>query len=267
MVKNMHFSRIMGIILNKGIIFEKDSLILVNGLAGQAETWFRNIDYWRSYFDVHSPEYIVYEGPVIQERIKQRLPITVDFLVSQLALFLDNFVQIPPYHLVGSSLGGQVAAEYACKNPDKVGKLVLVCPSGMGGEERLPIVEGVSRYDHEAIIGSVFHHGGHVNERVVDMFEKRFNSKEWRKGAIRTVKGTNSNRIIDKLPLIKNDTLIICGRQDQVVDTDLICKAVEGLDNFKVVILNKCGHAPQIELAGKVNRMVKDFLMDKPIKQ
>ncbi len=33
---------------------------------------------------------------------------TVDYLADRLAVYLDEFVQSPPYHMVGSSLGCQV---------------------------------------------------------------------------------------------------------------------------------------------------------------
>ena len=37
-------------------------LILVNGLAEQAETWFRNQRFWSRLFDVHAPNILAYEG-------------------------------------------------------------------------------------------------------------------------------------------------------------------------------------------------------------
>ena len=123
-------------------------LILINGLAEQTETWFRNEHFWRRYFDVHLPNILVYEGDALHRRIEEGLPIDVPYLVEQLRLYLESFVQTPPYHFVASSLGGKVAVEYAVRYPNQVSRMVLLCPSGMGEEERLPIVEGVRRSDH-----------------------------------------------------------------------------------------------------------------------
>jgi len=122
-------------------------LVLINGLAEQGESWYRNREVLQRDFDVHMPGLLVYDGAVIQERLAQRQPITIDFLTGRLADYLDGYIQAPPYHLVASSLGGQIAVEYASRNPGKIDRLVLLCPSGMGGEERLPVTEGARHKD------------------------------------------------------------------------------------------------------------------------
>src|SRR5262245_8627455 len=102
----------------------RPTLVLLNGLAEQAESWFRNHRYWRRFFDVHMPNLLAYEGEALHRRIREDLPITVDYLVEQLHAYLDLFVQTPPYHLVASSLGGKVAVEYAVRYPREVARLV-----------------------------------------------------------------------------------------------------------------------------------------------
>jgi pimeloyl-ACP methyl ester carboxylesterase len=236
------------------------SLVLINGLAEQPESWFCNRNYWSRYFDLKVPEFLVYDGPVIHRRIDEGLPITVDFFTDQLELYLDNFVQTPPYHLVSSSLGCQVVVEYAVRHPERMGKLVLLCPSGVGGEEKLPLVEGVRHNDFEALIGSVFHSPKFINPGMVRHYERQFANKTWRRGVLRTVRGTSTHNIREKLPLIHQPTLVICGQQDRIVDPEQARSAVNGLPNYEFVMIPNCGHAPQIEQAGRVNRLVVDFL-------
>ena len=77
---------------------------------------------------MHTPGVLVYDGPVMQERMASRQPITVGFLTDRLAEYLDKFVQTPPYHLVASSLGGQIAVEYAARYPEKVDRVVAAVP-------------------------------------------------------------------------------------------------------------------------------------------
>src|SRR5438874_12609878 len=78
------------------------TLVLVNGLAEQAESWYRNHRYWRRYFDVQMPNFLVYDGAAIHDRIRAGEPISVDYLVEQLHTYLTRFVQAPPYHFVAS---------------------------------------------------------------------------------------------------------------------------------------------------------------------
>jgi pimeloyl-ACP methyl ester carboxylesterase len=237
-----------------------EPLVLINGLAEQSVTWFRNRRAWEWYFDVKVPELLIYDGPVLHRRIDDGLPITVDFLADQLEAYLDTFVQKPPYHLVASSLGGQVAVEYAVRHPDNVHRVVLICPSGMGGEEKLPFVEGVRHNDYEAMISSIFYHRTSVNPGVVRYYERQFASKKWKKGILRTVRGTSSHSVRDKLPQMSQPTLVICGQEDQIVDPRLAREALQGLPNFRLQMIPRCGHAPHMEYARYVNRVVRDFL-------
>jgi pimeloyl-ACP methyl ester carboxylesterase len=241
----------------------KPVVILINGLAEQPESWFRNRGYWERFFDLKVPELLVYDGPVLAKRIEEGLPVTVPFFVDQLEQFLDNFVQSPPYHLVASSLGGQIAVEYAVRHPKRVGRMVLLCPSGFGGEEKLPVAEGMRTNNFEGLVASVFHDRRLVDPGMVRLFEQQFVSRQWRKGMLRTVRGTSEHSVRDKLPQVTQPTLLICGKQDQVVDPVQALEAVKGLANFRTLLLDPCGHAPQIEMANRVNREVRAFLLER----
>jgi pimeloyl-ACP methyl ester carboxylesterase len=130
----------------------------------------------------------------------------------------------------------------------------------MGGEEKLPVVEGVRSSDLRSVIRSVFHHGRFADAGLVRHYEHRFNSRAWRKGLLRTVRGTNSHSVREKLPFVNAPTLIICGKEDRIVETEQIRQAASGLRNFRVVTLRHCGHAAQIERSRAVNRLVLHFL-------
>jgi len=165
----------------------KHGLVLLNGLAEQSESWYRNVRFWGRYFDVHAPNLLAYEGDALHRRIREGLPISVEYLVEQLHIYLDQFVQAPPYHLVSSSLGGKVAIEFALKYPQLVSRLVLICPSGMGDAEKLPIMEGVkarSARDYHTLITSVFHKPRHVDRHMLRYYQKKFNSRKWKMGLI-----------------------------------------------------------------------------------
>src|SRR3954453_12313654 len=120
-------------------------LILVNGLAEQSESWFANRTHWSRHYDVKVPELLVYNGDSLHRRIDEGGEITGDYLTDRLASFLDEYVQRPPYNLVASSLGGQIILTYAARHPEKVARLVLICPSGLYGDENLPVIERVKR--------------------------------------------------------------------------------------------------------------------------
>jgi pimeloyl-ACP methyl ester carboxylesterase len=237
----------------------KRPLVLINGLAEQAETWFCNADRWRRRFTVHMPVLAAYDGQPLHRRLEAGLPIDVDFLVEQLRLYLDSFVSEPPYDLAANSMGGKVAVEFAVRYPQLVRRLVLLCPSGLADREHLPIVEGVRRSDLSAVIGSVFHRRRSC-PRLVQHYQSRLTNKRWRTGLLRTIRGTMDHCVRDRLAHVAQPTLLVVGEEDRIVDPRQSIEAGKALKNGRIVILPNCGHAPQIECAATINRLVEKFL-------
>jgi pimeloyl-ACP methyl ester carboxylesterase len=149
-------------------------MILINGLAEQAESWFANRTDWSRHFDVKVPEILVYDGDSLHKRIDEGGEITVDYLTERLAHYLDEYVQRPPYNLVGSSLGGQIVLTYATRHPEKVARLVLICPSGLYGDENLPMMEGVKRSQYDTLVKSVFHRPHFASDELVAAIARKF---------------------------------------------------------------------------------------------
>jgi pimeloyl-ACP methyl ester carboxylesterase len=239
----------------------KTPLVLINGLAEQAESWYRNHWYWRRYFDVFMPNLLVYDGPILHNRIEQGLPITVDYLVEQLHDYLTRYVQVGPYHLVASSLGGKIAVEYAVRFPEQVNRIVLLCPSGMGDKERLPLVEGVRRNDMKALVESVFYNPRkHTDGEVVRFYKRAFPNRRWRSGLVRTARGTMDHSVRPLLSRLRQPTLLVSGKDDKIVDPVTAAQAAKDLPNGQFLLLPRCGHAPQIEKSRLINRLVVHFL-------
>ncbi|MBX6312561.1 MAG: alpha/beta fold hydrolase [Isosphaeraceae bacterium] len=238
-------------------------LILVNGLAEQSESWFTNRAYWARHFDVKIPEILVYDGDALHRHIDAEGEITVDYLADRLAVYLDEFVQNPPYHLVGSSLGGQVILTYAVKHPEKVAKLVAICPSGFHGEENLPMMEGVRRSQYDTLVKSVFHSKRFATEELVDAIGRKFQDRKWKKGVLRTLRGTIGHSVAPLLERVPHPCLVIWGAEDKVIaDIPGSIRAADRMLRVRQVVIPKCGHAPQIEKARLVNKLVLHFLRD-----
>lgn len=235
-------------------------LVLLNGLAEQAESWFRNLPLWRQHFDVYAPNLLVYDGPALHQRIDEGLPISVDYLVEQLHNYLEGFVQTPPYHLVAASLGGKIAVEYAARYPNRVDRLVLLCPSGMGDEERLPIIEGVCRNDPRSIVESAFYDPDRVDPRLLIYYQRQFANRRWRLGLLRTVRGTMDHCVRERLSELPQPTLLVSGREDKIVDPQVAASAAMLLPCGEFLSIPQCGHAPQMERPWLINRLVVQFL-------
>jgi pimeloyl-ACP methyl ester carboxylesterase len=239
-------------------------LILVNGLAEQSESWFANRRFWSRHFDVKVPEILVYDGESIHRRIEAEGEITVEYLAERLAIYLDEFVQRPPYYLVGSSLGGQIILTYAVRNPEKVARLALLCPSGLFGDEDLPMMDGVRRSQYDTLVKSVFYRTHFASDALVDVIGRKFQDRRWKKGVLRTLRGTVGHSVTPLLRQVSQPTLVIWGANDRVISN--VAGSVRAADQIlrvRQVVIPKCGHAPQIEKAGLVNQLVLRFFRDK----
>ena len=201
-------------------------------------------------------------GPDVVKALKPhvKIPFDVHLMIAPVDPFLEAFVQAPPYHLVASSLGGKVAVEYAVRYPDQVSRMVLPCPSGLGDEERLPIVEGVRRNDPKALAESVFYAPRRLDSRLLVYYEKQFANRKWRTGLLRTIRGTMDHCVRDRLPQVRQPALLISGREDRIVDPSHAAEAARLLPQGQYLAIPQCGHAPQLEKPWLINRLVVHFL-------
>jgi abhydrolase domain-containing protein 6 len=243
---------------------KRSPLILVNGLAEQGESWFANRAAWSRQYDVKVPEILVYDGDGLHSHIDAGGEVTVDYLADRLATYLDEFVQKPPYNLIGSSLGGQVLLTYAVKHPEKVSRMVLICPSGFHGEENLPMMEGVRRSQYDTLVRSVFHKRQFASEELIDAIAHKFQDRKWKKGVLRTLRGTVGHTVAPLLEQVPHPCLVIWGADDKVIaDIPGSIRATDRMIRARQVVIPKCGHAPQIEKARLVNQLVLRYLRDK----
>jgi abhydrolase domain-containing protein 6 len=239
-------------------------LVLVNGLAEQPETWFANRAHLSRQFDVKVPEILVYDGDSLHDWIDAGGEVSIDYLAERLARFLDEFVQGPPYHLVGSSLGSQVILTYATRFPEKVSKMVLICPSGVHGNENLPMIEGVRRSNYESLVKSVFHRDHFVSDELVEALARKFQNRRWKKGVLRTLRATMGHSVGSLLERVTQPTLVIWGANDRVLsDVPGAMRAAGRILRVRQVVIPKCGHAPQIEKPRLVNHLISRYLRDK----
>lgn len=240
----------------------QNPLILVNGLAEQAESWFANRRSLMRNFDVKTPEILLFDGDSLHRHIDAGGEVTVDYLADRLALYLTEFVQRPPYHLVGSSLGGQVVTTLAARHPHLVARLVLICPSGFHGAEHLPVMDGVRRSQYDSLVKSVFHRASFASDPLIEAIEAKFQNRKWKKGFLRTVRGTVGHTVAPLLDTIPHPTLLIWGANDRVIgDVPGSMRAADRLTRGQQVLIPRCGHAPQIEKSRLVNTLVTRFLL------
>jgi len=196
-----------------------------------------------------------------------------EYTVPAFAAFVETFIanlKSEKAVLIGTSLGGHIAAHIACKAPTKVSALVLAGSTGL-----FPIgAEACNRMADRMRDRSL---DGTVAKLRNLFFDARFATSElaeedWRinnspgtdavfeklESYFRT--GLDSDAIEDRLSTLRHPVLLIWGEQEKSVPISIGRKAMAALPNATLVTIEGAAHAPQIEQADKVNAEILGFL-------
>jgi 2-hydroxy-6-oxonona-2,4-dienedioate hydrolase len=238
-------------------------VILLHGLAD-------NVGVWDSTLPALSPRYRVIAldqigfGKSDKPLLAYRPATFVDFLRG----FLDA-LKIERASLVGSSLGGWVAARFTLAYPDSVDRLVLVDAAGYAdlarqldrqtlNALRLGSREDLRRLGPLAFFDPRYYQG--------DEAETSFLSER-----VTTGDGYTIERVMDamirgedvldrKVRAIGRPTLIVWGRADKLIPLSFAHRFHRDIKDSRLVIVDKCGHMPQVECADPFNAALLRFL-------
>jgi pimeloyl-ACP methyl ester carboxylesterase len=102
-------------------------VVLLHGSGANSSTWQGDIESWSRDFRVYAVDMV--GEPGLSARSRPRLD------TDAVALWLDDVLDglgLTSTALVGMSLGGWSALDYTLRRPDRVDRLALLCPGGIG---------------------------------------------------------------------------------------------------------------------------------------
>nr|UII03350.1 2-hydroxy-6-oxo-6-phenylhexa-2,4-dienoatehydrolas e [Paraburkholderia sp.] len=179
-------------------------------------------------------------------------------------------------HLVGNSMGGATALTFAIEYPDRLDKLILMGPGGLGGSMFAPMpMEGIKHLFNvyrnpslEALRRMLDVFVYDPSKITEDLIRGRYDGMTRNEGVhlknfLTSLDRNPEGLLVDLTPRfseIKAKTLCIWGRDDRFVPLDHGLKVVWGIADARLHVFSKCGHWAQWEHAGEFNRMVIDFI-------
>ena len=241
----------------------KRTLVLIHGLGASAERWSRVIPFLERDFHLIIPDLIGFG-----QSDKPLVDYTTDFFTEFLKKFINSCNIEDPY-VMGSSLGGQVTAEYAAKN-SKLKKLILVSPSGMM-KQSTPALDAYTMaalYPNETNAKNAFEmmegSGIEVDPMIVDSFIERMKMPNAKMAFMSTLLGLKNAEIITtKLKSINVPTLIIWGGNDPVIPIHHADGFVSTIKDCRFFRMDGCGHTPYVQAPEDFSEIVLDFLNSK----
>lgn len=187
---------------------------------------------------------------------------------------LIDALGIDKVHLVGNSMGGATALNFAAEYPERTGKLILMGPAGLGPSQFAPMpMEGIKllfKLYAEPTLENlkkmlevfVFDQTQMTNDLIEGRWRSiQHNTEHLRNFLVSTQRVPMSAwDVTSRLSEIKAKTLVIWGRDDRFVPLDHGLKLAWHLDDARLHVLPKCGHWAQWEHADEFNRLLVDFL-------
>ncbi|MFI8975186.1 alpha/beta fold hydrolase [Nocardia asteroides] len=194
---------------------------------------------------------------------------------------LLDVLKVDSAHLIGNSYGGAAALRLAMDRPEKVGRLILMGPGGVGTSRALPTKglqellnyypgagpnrDKLARFIREYLV----YDGSTVpDELIEERFRSSIEPDVIANPPLRRPSGVFALRTLwrmdftrdSRLKEVEHPTLVIWGTDDKVNRPEGGKTLVETMPNCDLLLLARTGHWAQWERAELFNALVSTFL-------
>ncbi len=231
---------------------EGEILMLLHGLFGALSNFKDLIEHFRKTHKVVVPMLPLLELDLLHTS------------VGGLQKFVHKFIEHRKYtgiHLMGNSLGGHVALVHILKNPDRIKSLILTGSSGLfenGMGDTYP-KRGDKEYIRNKTALTFYDPALATDELVNEVFEITNNRIKVIK-IIALAKSAIRNNLGEELNQVKQPTCLIWGNNDTITPPFVGKEFHRLIPNSELHFIDKCGHAPMMEVPAEFNRILDGFL-------
>lgn len=196
--------------------------------------------------------------------------------------FIDSFsrrLQIKRFTLVGNSMGGAIAWNYALHNPVAVSRLILIDALGYPsrGESgslgftiaSTPVLNNLLLFaTPKALVRKSLETIYYNQDRVTDEQVERFHDMAIREGnravALQIFKGSfKTSKSKGQIDQIRTPTLILWGEKDNLISVENARQFNQDIRGSLLEIYPNVGHVPMEEVPGSVSRSILSFVLNK----
>ena len=239
-------------------------LILITGLGGLQEGWFRQVPYFEAKYRV-----LTFDNRGAGRSGTLDQPATMWDFADDVSRLMDHLA-IARAHVWGVSMGGKIAQELALRSPERVDRLVLECTSAGETHRVEGNVEAKLRGGNELSEGEWF-------ERIVPLLFGR-SYREANVGSMRAFARSRARHPQDpigaarqweaydafdsweRLPSLRHRTLVLTGDEDSLTDPRNSEVLVARIPRAELYVVAGAGHSLHIEKPDETNAVVQSFL-------
>jgi pimeloyl-ACP methyl ester carboxylesterase len=247
-----------------------EPLVMISGCGADLSAWANQVPVLSLRYHV-----ITLDNRGSGRSDKPDIPYTMQMMAADVAGLLDS-IGIEAAHILGYSMGGAIAQEFALTYPGRTLTLILSCASPAGAPDVVlpePQIMGLM-FDPETITrltplewsGKLL--GCMCSQEFLDEHPHLVNEVMARQTEhptplhciMRQVEAMLTARTYDRLSKIKAPTLVIGGTADRITPCENLRLLASKIPNSELVILENLGHGMFIEGAEQTNRVILTFL-------
>jgi pimeloyl-ACP methyl ester carboxylesterase len=231
---------------------EGQPLVLLHGLFGALSNFVELIEHFRKSYKVVVPMLPLFELDILHTS------------VGGLAKFVNKFLEARNYrnvHLLGNSLGGHVALIHVLKNPERIRSIILTGSSGLFESAMGDTYPKRGDYDYiKKKTELTFYDPKIATKELVDEVYEIVNNRIKAIKIIALAKSAIRNNLGEELNQIKQPTLLIWGNNDSITPPFVGREFQRLIPNSELHFIDKCGHAPMMEVPAEFNEILQRFL-------
>ncbi len=231
---------------------EGETLLLLHGLFGALSNFKDLVEHFRHKYRVVVPMLPLFDLDIFHTS------------VGGLEKHVQKFIEAMGYnhiHLMGNSLGGHVALVHVLKNPERIASVTLTGSSGLfenGMGDTYP-----KRGDYDYIrrkTEMTFYDPQTATKELVDEVFEITNNRLKVIKIIALAKSAIRHNLGEELSKIQQPTLLIWGNNDIITPPFVGEEFHKLIPNSELHFIDKCGHAPMMEVPQEFNQLLEHFL-------
>lgn len=244
----------------------KGTILLLVGLGAKRQGYYKQLpEFGRSY------RTIALDYRDVGDSDEAREPYTIKDLAEDTAAVMRT-LEIRRAHLIGISMGGFIALEFALLYPQMVEKLVLVVTSAGGPGHVSPRGEmmaammptpGVEIGDAARKVCAAVSAPGFAESHPeeFDIFVEIARYRPMSEAAyFRQLAACRGHDVSGRVQQIKTPTLVIHGDVDPLVPLENGLHLAQTIPEARLIVYPQTGHIPEVERAEEFNRDILAFL-------
>lgn len=232
-------------------------LLFLHGIGGNRNHWLQQISFFSKHYTAAA-----WDARGYGESDDYDGPLRFDDFSLDLLRVLDHFGETKA-HLVGLSMGGRIARNFALQHPDRVRTLTLANTSpgfdALSAEEVLKFVDERRNRTPESLRRLLGPRAGRAaHEALMASFTALRNESY-----LKTVEASVAQDRAAPLEKLSVPTLVITGDEDRVYPAELTRRMALRIPDAELVELEACGHLSNLEQPERFNEVLLDFLKRK----